>query len=55
MPLMRCKRCGRYTLQETCPGCGSSTSKPYPPRFSPEDRYGSYRRRLKLEAMKGHG
>jgi H/ACA ribonucleoprotein complex subunit 3 len=39
--------CGSYMLREACPGCGGRAVAPHPPRFSPEDRYGHYRRRLK--------
>jgi H/ACA ribonucleoprotein complex subunit 3 len=41
--IRKCTRCGRYTLKERCPLCGSETIDPHPPRFSPEDRYVSYR------------
>ncbi|HLE54232.1 MAG TPA: RNA-protein complex protein Nop10 [Thermoplasmata archaeon] len=47
--LKKCLACGRYTLQDACPGCGGRAGNPMPPRYSPEDRYGSYRRRLKRE------
>ncbi len=30
----RCVSCGRYTLRELCPVCGSSTKSPHPPPFS---------------------
>ncbi|HDH27715.1 MAG TPA: RNA-protein complex protein Nop10 [Euryarchaeota archaeon] len=53
MTLAQCKKCRGYTLSETCPKCSIPTSKPHPSRFSPEDRYGVYRRKLKLESMKG--
>ena len=33
--------------QALCPVCGGPTSTAHPPRFSPEDRYGEYRRRAK--------
>jgi len=36
--------CGRYTLKEICPVCGSTTKYSRPARFSLEDRYGIYRR-----------
>ncbi|MBM4249212.1 MAG: RNA-protein complex protein Nop10 [Euryarchaeota archaeon] len=50
--LRRCPSCGGYTLRETCPKCDVMSAVPAPARFSPEDRYGAYRRRLKrrLEA-----
>ncbi len=47
MALLRCRDCGRYTLRQVCPSCGAATDRPGPARYSPEDRYGSYRRALK--------
>ncbi|WP_400239931.1 RNA-protein complex protein Nop10 [Methanomethylophilus alvi] len=48
--IRRCPQCGRYTLSEVCGRCTSPTVCPIPPRFSPEDRYGKYRRKtLKQE------
>ncbi len=47
--LKKCLACGRYTLQDACPACGGMAGNPMPPRYSPEDRYGVYRRRLKRE------
>jgi H/ACA ribonucleoprotein complex subunit 3 len=42
--IKKCPGCGKYTMKEKCPGCGSATKTPHPPKFSPEDRYGRYRR-----------
>ncbi|MGA1820021.1 MAG: RNA-protein complex protein Nop10 [Thermoplasmatota archaeon] len=42
--ILRCDRCGMYTLKDTCKDCGSQTVNTFPPRYSPEDRYGKYRR-----------
>jgi len=39
-----CGRCGSYTMSETCPGCGGRSRTAHPARFSPDDRYGKYRR-----------
>ncbi|UCE45307.1 MAG: RNA-protein complex protein Nop10 [Methanobacteriota archaeon] len=50
--LRKCPSCSGYTLRERCPGCGSVTFMPVSARYSPGDRYGEYRRRLKKE-MKG--
>ena len=47
--LRKCPKCGRYTLKEKCPVCGTETVSAHPPRFSPEDKWGEYRRRAKLE------
>lgn len=41
--IRKCTKCGRYTLKDRCPICGSETVSPHPPRFSPEDRYVAYR------------
>jgi len=44
--LRKCKRCGIYTMKDIC-SCGNETIVPVPPRFSPQDRFGKYRRKLK--------
>jgi H/ACA ribonucleoprotein complex subunit 3 len=45
--MKKCLACGVYTLKDACPSCGRPTGSPMPPRYSPEDRYGAYRRKLK--------
>ena len=47
MTLLQCAEHG-YTLQAKCPKCGIATAQPGPAKYSPEDRYGKYRRQLKL-------
>jgi len=47
--LRKCPACGRYTLRGQCPECGGTTLMPMPAKYSPGDRYGEYRRRLKRE------
>lgn len=47
--LRKCPSCGEYTLREKCPKCGGATLMPIPAKYSPDDRYGEYRRRLKRE------
>jgi H/ACA ribonucleoprotein complex subunit 3 len=42
--IRRCTADNTYTLSSTCPVCGGSTAVAHPARFSPEDKYGSYRR-----------
>ncbi|MDH3365617.1 MAG: RNA-protein complex protein Nop10 [Thermoplasmata archaeon] len=49
--LRKCVSCNRYTLRETCPSCGGATLMPIPAKYSPGDRYGEYRRRLKRETQ----
>ncbi|MEE8168189.1 MAG: RNA-protein complex protein Nop10 [Candidatus Hydrothermarchaeales archaeon] len=51
MKLRYCKLCRIYTLAEACRECGAPTTTPHPARFSPEDPYGKYRRKLKLELL----
>ena len=46
MKMRRCPKCREYTFKEACPNCSIGTENPAPPRFSPEDRYGEYRRRM---------
>jgi len=45
--LEKCPDCKRYTLQKVCPVCGAQTKNPTPPPFSPEDKFGQYRRKAK--------
>ncbi len=42
--IRKCLKCGTYTLKEVCDKCGEKTVMSIPPRFSPEDKYGKYRR-----------
>ena len=44
MKMRKCEPCGTYTLKETCPKCGAKTINPGPPRYTPEDKYGKWRR-----------
>jgi len=45
-----CREDRTYTLRDACPKCGARTIPPLPARYSPEDRYGAYRRKLKQQA-----
>ena len=45
--LKRCLACKEYTLSDVCPRCGGSAKPNRPAKFSPEDTYGEYRRKLK--------
>lgn len=53
--LLRCRQCGRYTLRQGCPSCGAPTDRPGPARYSPEDRYGTYRRALRRATAREEG
>ncbi|MEM3432084.1 MAG: nucleolar RNA-binding Nop10p family protein [Candidatus Bilamarchaeaceae archaeon] len=43
--MMRCQKCGSYTLLEE--HCGYKTVSAHPPLFNPHDKYGEYRRKAK--------
>ena len=51
--LLRCPGCKEYTLEAACPKCGEATLSPHPPRYSPQNKYGHYRRRLKYLEIYG--
>ncbi len=46
MNILKCPSCGSYGLSEQCP-CGGTRISPKPPKWSPEDKYGAYRRKYK--------
>ncbi|MFX1262135.1 MAG: RNA-protein complex protein Nop10 [Promethearchaeota archaeon] len=49
--LFKCIDCDQYTLEEEkCPVCGGPVVSPKPPKYSPQDRYGKYRRDAKRRA-----
>ncbi|NOQ37476.1 RNA-protein complex protein Nop10 [archaeon] len=47
--ILFCRACRRYTMESKCPICSEKTVDPTPPRFSPQDKYGSYRREMKRQ------
>jgi H/ACA ribonucleoprotein complex subunit 3 len=44
MKMRKCPSCEIYTFKEFCPECNGKSVNPNPPPFSPEDKYGKYRR-----------
>jgi H/ACA ribonucleoprotein complex subunit 3 len=44
--ILKCAKCGSYGLNEMC-DCGNTRIEPRPPKFSPQDKYGAYRREAK--------
>ena len=42
-----CNKCKNFTLEKICSKCKIKTVSKNPPRFSPQDHYGKYRRELK--------
>jgi len=47
----KCNSCKIYTLKKECPQCNSLTLTPKPPKFSLEDKYANYRRKVKKEEL----
>jgi len=45
--IRRCDKDRTYTIKSQCPVCGDATRTAHPPRFSPEDKFGEYRRKVK--------
>jgi len=45
--IRKCPNCKRYTFKEVCPYCNTKTKRVIPPKFSPEDKWGDYRRMMK--------
>ncbi|MCM2325263.1 MAG: RNA-protein complex protein Nop10, partial [Candidatus Woesearchaeota archaeon] len=46
--ILKCIECGKYILSESCP-CGGKAIEHKPPKYSPEDKYADYRRKVKEE------
>jgi len=49
MKISKCEKCNIYTLKQECPKCKTKTISIKPAKFSPEDKYGKYRRKAKHE------
>lgn len=54
MKLLFCVSCKEYTLNGTHT-CGAKTIVPGPAKWSPDDKYGTYRRQAKREELKKKG
>ena len=53
--ILKCMGCGIYSLKSKCPNCGKDMLRPIPPKFSPDDKYGKYRRQVKSSDLKKEG
>ena len=49
--IYQCPSCKNYTLHKTCTICVISTILPRPPKFSLDDKYGSYKREEKKKDL----
>jgi len=52
--MRKCPACGEYSLQDVC-RCGTATVIPLPAKYSPDDRYGEYRRKAIKEEYGENG
>jgi len=53
--ILKCKNCEAYTIKSKCLKCGKEAISPIPPKYSPDDKYGKYRRKVKSEQLKKDG
>jgi len=49
--ILKCKKCKTYTLKSSCPECNSKTIPPKPAKYSPEDKWGFWRRKAKKQTL----
>jgi len=52
--ILKCSSCGDYTLNEKC-RCGGMAVTPKPAKYTPEDKYGKYRREAKKDSLTKKG
>lgn len=52
--ILKCRECGKFTMSEEC-SCGGKALSPRPAKYSPEDKFGSYRRKAKKESLQKEG
>ena len=45
--ILKCEKSGDYTISDPCPWNGERAFECKPPKYSPEDKYGRYRRQYK--------
>lgn len=50
--ILMCEKCRVYTIRDKCPECGKGTVRKIPPKYSPDDKYGMYRRKVKFQLLK---
>ncbi|MAG52982.1 MAG: ribosome biogenesis protein [Nanoarchaeota archaeon] len=50
--ILKCPKCDNYTLKNQCPKCDTKTLSPKPMKYSPEDKYGKWRRTYKKNVIR---
>ncbi len=49
--ILKCSKCGNYTMKDVCGKCGANAVNPHPAKYSIEDKYGNYRRKMKKKLL----
>ncbi len=52
--ILKCSKCNKYTMKEVCE-CGEKTVIIKPQKYSPDDKYGEYRRKVKKPKLTKEG
>lgn len=52
---MVCQKCKVYSMKKQCPKCSGEMVLAKPPKYSPEDKLGSYRREAKKKDLENKG
>ena len=52
--ILKCAKCGKYTMNETC-ACGGKALASKPLKYSLDDKFSSYRRKAKLNEYANMG
>jgi H/ACA ribonucleoprotein complex subunit 3 len=49
--ILKCPECDSFTIKKECDMCKVKTESPKPAKYSPEDKYGKYRRKYKQNVI----
>ena len=53
--ILKCSKCGKYTMNEICSECNIATVNPKPAKYSVDDKVAKYRREAKKEGLMAKG
>lgn len=53
--IMVCPKCKVYSMKPECPKCSTKMVLAKPPKYSPQDKLGSYRREAKRKELEEKG
>ena len=52
--IFKCGNCNKYTMKEVC-GCGQKTLIARRAKFTPNDKFASYKRKAKIDEYRSRG